>query len=184
MQLDFGVERQYNRVSYVADVTTPILGVDFLGESKFIIKILNGSITDKCTNTTIIAASTKLSSNKNITTIIPRSAHLALLDEFPSLLSTKPIQPPKHNIVHRIRTIGGPVHCKPRRLHPHISASVKPAFAKLLSDGIISVSCSPWCCPLHCVAKKDDSWRPTGHYRPLNNLTIPDMYPLPHLQSL
>ena len=42
---------------------------------------------------------------------------------------------------------------------------------------------TPWCCPLHCVPKKDDSWRPTGDYRPLNNLTIPDTYPLPHLQS-
>ena len=90
MQLDFGLGRQYNWVFYVADVTTPILGVDFLCESKFIINIHNGSITHKCTNTTIISASTKLSSNKNITTIIPRSAYLALLDEFPSLLSDKP----------------------------------------------------------------------------------------------
>ena len=37
--------------------------------------------------------------------------------------------------------------------------------------------------PLHCVPKKDDSWCPTGDYRPLNNLTVPDTYPLPHLQS-
>ena len=68
-------------------------------------------------------------------------------------------------------------------LSPHISASIKPASAKLLADCIISVSCSPWCCPLHCVPKKDDSWRPTGDYRPLNNLTLPDTYLPPHLQS-
>ena len=84
MKLDFGLGRQDNWVFYVADIML-ILGVDFLGESKFIINIHNGSITNKCTNTTIIAASTKLSLNKN-TTIIPRSAYLALLDEFPSLL--------------------------------------------------------------------------------------------------
>ena len=41
MQLDFDLGRQYNWVFYVADVTTPILGVDFLGESKFIINIHN-----------------------------------------------------------------------------------------------------------------------------------------------
>ena len=75
------------------------------------------------------------------------------------------------------------MYCRPRRLSTHISTSIKPAFAKLLADGIISVSCSPWCCSLHCVPKKDDSWRPTGDYKPLNNLTIPDTYPLPHLQS-
>ena len=49
---------------------------------------------------------------------------------------------------------------------------------------MISVSCSSWCCPLHWVPKKDDSCHPTVYYRPLNNLTILDTYPLPHLQSL
>ena len=68
-------------------------------------------------------------------------------------------------------------------LSPQISISVNPAFAKLLADMIISVSCSPWCYPLHFMHKKDDSWHPMGDYRPLNNLTIPDTYPLPHLQS-
>ena len=85
--------------------------------------------------------------------------------------------------MHRIITTGGPVYCRPRRLNPHIQASIKPAYDKLLNDGIVTRSSSPWCCPLHCVAKKDDSWRPTGDYRPLNNLTVPDTYPLPHLQS-
>ena len=106
-----------------------------------------------------------------------------LLNEFPALHSEKPIHLPKHNVVHRIRATGGPVYCRPQCLSPHIAASVKPAFAKLLANGIISVSCSPWCCPLHCVPEKDDSWRSTGDYRPLNNLTVADTYPLPHLQS-
>ena len=118
-----------------------------------------------------------------ISSILPNDRYLQLLNEFSALLSDKPIHPPKHNILHQIRTTGGPIYCRPRHLSPLISASVKPAFAKLLADGIISVSCSPWCCHLYCVPKKDDSWRPTGDYRPLNNLTMPDTYPLPHLQS-
>ena len=183
MQLDFGLGRVYNWVFHVADVTTPILSIDFLAACNYNINVHNASITDKCTKSSIMANTTSMKNVTHITSIIPSSEYLQLLNEFPALLSEKPIHPPKHNVVHRIRTTGGPVYCRPRCLSPHIATSVKPAFAKLPADGIISVSCSPWCCPLHFIPKKDDSWYPTGDYRPLNNLTMADTYPLPHLQS-
>ena len=154
VQLDFRLGRTYNWVFHVADVTTPILGIDFLAANKFNINVHNTSITDRHTNISIKANTTIIKNNTYISSILPSNSYLQLLNDFPALLSNKPIHPPKHNIVHRIRTTGGPVYCRPRRLSPHISASIKPAFAKLLADGIISVSCSPWCCPRHCVPKK------------------------------
>ena len=33
------------------------------------------------------------------------------------------------------------------------------------------------------VKKSDESWRPCGDHRSLNNITIPDRYPIPNLQS-
>ena len=181
--MDFGLGRTYNWVFHVAYVMTPILGFDYFAACKFNINVHNASVTDKHTNVSIRDNATVIKNVSYISSVLPSSSYLQLLNEFPALLSEKPIHPPKHNIVHRICTTGGPVYCTPRCLIPHISASIKPAFAKLLADGIISVSCSPWCCPLHCVPKKDDSWRPTADYSPLNNLTILDTYPLPHLQS-
>ena len=183
VEINFGLGRTYNWVFHVADITTPILGVNFLAACNFNINVHNATVTDKYTNVSTRANSTIINNCNYILSVLTHNSYLQLLNEFPALLSDKPIHPPKQNVVHGIRTTRGPVYCRPRRLSPHISASIKPAFAKLLADGIISVSCSPWCCPLHCVPKKNDSSHPTGDYRPLNTLTVPDTYLLPHLQS-
>ena len=83
----------------------------------------------------------------------------------------------------RYTTKGPPVFAKARRLCLDRLACAKAAFDKLLADGIVRRSDSPWSSPLHMVPKSDGSWRPCGNFRHVNEQTDDDCYPLPHIQD-
>jgi hypothetical protein len=54
----------------------------------------------------------------------------------------------------------------------------------LLNKGYICPSTSPWGCPALFVTKRDKELHLCVDYRPLNVVTIKNMYPLPHIDIL
>ena len=72
-----------------------------------------------------------------------------------------------------------PISKRPYRMPPNELRELKEQLKVLLDKGFIRPSSSPWGCPALFVKKKDDSLRMCVDYRPLNEVTVKNKYPLP-----
>ena len=70
-----------------------------------------------------------------------------------------------------------------RRVPLAFADEEKKAIDKLLSQGVIRPSKSPWASALCLVRKKDGSVRPCVDYRRLNKVTKPDAFPVPKVDE-
>lgn len=186
LNLNLGLRRNFVWRFTVADVTKAIIGVDFLSHFNLIVDIRNKLLIDASTKLSTVAASAVTDSLiSSVKVVTGNSKYHILLSKFPELTRPAGIyHTPKHNTVHHIRTTPGPpVACTPRRLAPEKLKIARSEFEAMLANGTTRPSESPWSAPLHLAAKKENGWRPCGDYRMLNARTIPDKYPIRHIQD-
>jgi len=87
-------------------------------------------------------------------------------------------------VQHSIDTQGAPAIRQPlRRSSPTQRAEVERQVDKLLDQGLIQPSDSPWASPVVLVKKKDGSQRLCLDYRKLNEASVKSAYPLPRIDD-
>ena len=170
-----GSNKTYKWSFIVADIRDAILGADFIAHYDMLVD---------CRNSKIFERKSIISNVESISTF----AEIPI--EVKSKLEKKAtgkmvVAHRSHDTKHYIETtVEQPIAQRCRRLFGHKLQQVREHFKHLQNQGIIRPSKSPWASPLVVVRKADGSRRPCGDYRKLNDVTIPDRYPLPRIEDV
>lgn len=178
------LRREFTWGFIIADTTHNIIGADFLEYYGLLIDLKRKQIVDP--NTSLTSGGNILKTFTPQVTLINNNHKISsLLHEFGDIFEERNTTKKSitTNVTHCIETKGQPVNARYRRLSPNRLAAAKAEFSEMMRLGVCRPSKSNYSSPLHMVKKANDEWRPCGDYRMLNKITVPDKYPVPHIQD-
>src|SRR3954464_12346442 len=112
---------------------------------------------------------------------------IPVVREFPDVFPEElPGMPPNRELEFAIELVPGtaPIYKKYYRMPSTKLVELKKKLDELLQKGYIRPSTSPWGSHVLFVKKKDGTLRMCIDYRPLNEVTIKNKYPLPRIDDL
>jgi hypothetical protein len=107
--------------------------------------------------------------------------------EFPDVFPEELTElPPDRDVkfVVELMPEAGPVAKSPYRMSSDELDELKKQLKKLLEQGFVRPSASPWGSRVLFVEKKDETKRMCIDYRTLNSMTIKNKYQLPRIEDL
>jgi hypothetical protein len=168
-----------------------ILGMNWLAQNKAIINTDQRTIKlsygyEEVQLSIPIAVPVK-ASGQVFETIVREIQDIPVVCEFPDVFPKDlPGLPPERDVEFVIELKPGraPISRRSYRMPPNELAELKTQLQDLLDKGFIGPSSSPWGCRAMFVKKKDQTLRMCVDYRPLNEVTIKNKYPLPRINIL
>lgn len=115
---------------------------------------------------------------------IPQDPLLFILSDIPTFMKSKfSGTEAKRGVFHQIPLTGLSGWTLPQHLEPSKLCAAKLEINSVVLMGNICPSSSPWVSPHHMLPKTNVKWRPCGDYLQMTISSIPDCYPVPHLQD-
>lgn len=110
----------------------------------------------------------------------------ALIDEYHDVFSKNAydLGSSKTDPVHIYTTTEVPVRSRAYRTPVRYQAELEKHINSLIQSGRIVESNTPWTSPIVLIKKKNGSLRVCLDFRKLNEVTVPDNYPLPRIDSI
>ena len=183
--LEIGIpslRRSFTWAFVSADITNPLLGLDFLYKFGLIIDCRSKTIHDP---TTTQKRTLKLSTSSVNFVVnemeVPSFVRNTINKKYPDLITPHKNH---YNVYHRI-DIGShtPGYAKARQPSVENYDAAYAEFKMFQNDSVISPSERKWSSPLHMAAKQNGEYRCCGDYRSLNSITKSDQYPIPNISS-
>ena len=115
---------------------------------------------------------------------VEREQALDLLMAYNDLFSTGSEYGRTDLVEHEINTTEqAPIRCKSRPINPALEPQLRAQIDQWMKEDVIEPSSSPWSFPLLAVPKKNGKLRWVTDFRRLNEVTIKDAFPLPHIED-